>query len=90
MKTAAPKGGGADGDRRTTGPSNSTPHAAAVQVDLPALRARLVLTRARLLERIDDEWEPDRRFPDTAWCKLLADVQMCIMAVDAVASEDGP
>ncbi len=90
MKTAAPKGGGAEGDRRTTGHRSSTTNTAAVQVDLPSLRARLVGARRRLVERIADDFPDDRRFPDTGWSRLLADIQLVIAAVDAVAAEDGP
>ncbi len=93
MKTAAPKGVGADGIGRTTDPSDFTPRAAATQVtipDLPALRDRLVGARRRLVERIADDFPDDRRFPDTGWSRLLADIQLVIAAVDAVAAEDGP
>ncbi len=89
MRTAAPKGGGANGFRRSTGPSNSTPRAAAAQSipDLPAFRARLVAARARLIERIAEDWSDDRRFPDFGWSRLLADIEICIQAVDAVVAE---
>lgn len=90
MKTAAPKGGGADGSTRTTGHRSSTTRTAAKQVDLPALRDRLVGARRRLVERIADDFPDDRRFPDTGWSRLLADIQLVIAAVDAVAAEDGP
>ena len=65
MKRAARFGGGADGDRRQTGPSTSTTRAAAFQVDLPALRERLVGARRCLVGRIADDFPPDRRFPDS-------------------------
>ena len=80
---------GADGSRRTTGHRYPTTHTAAVQVDLPALRTRLVGARRRLVERIADDFQDDRRFPDTGWSRLLADIQLVIAAVDAVAAEDG-
>ena len=89
MKTAAPKGGGANGVRKT-GPDTSTPSAAATQADLPALRERLVAARRRLVERIADDFPDDRRFPDSGWSRLLADIHLVIAAVDAVAAEDGP
>ena len=89
MKTAARKGGG-EGDCRTTGHDTSTTSAAAVQVDLPALRARLVAARRRLVERIADDFPLDRKFPDTGWSRLLADVHLVIAAVDAVMDEAGP
>ncbi len=90
METAAPKGGGANGDRITTGHDTSTTSAAAVQVDLPALRARLVGARRRLVERLADDFPPDRRFPDSGWTRMLADVQGVLRAVDAMMNEDGP
>ena len=82
MKTAAPKGGGANGVRKT-GPDTSTPSAIA------ALRERLVSARRRLVERIADDFPDDRRFPDTGWSRLLADVHLVIAAVDAVMDEAG-
>ena len=88
MQTAAPRGGG-EGDCRTTGHDTSTTSAAAVQVDLPALRARLVGARRRLVERIADDFPADRRFPDTGWSRLLADIQLVIAAVDDVMDEAG-
>ena len=89
METAAPKGGG-EGDCRTTGHDTSTTSAAAVQVDLPALRARLVAARRRLVERLVDDFPADRRFPDSGWTRMLADIQQVIAAVDAMMNEDGP
>ncbi len=66
------------------------PHAS---TDLPALRERLVNARRRLVERLADDFPPDRRFPDSGWTKMLADIQAAIEAVDAVAvaaAEGGP
>ncbi len=71
----------------TTHPLSAT--GAAADVDLPALRLRLVGVRRRLLARLAADWSDDRRFPDSAWTKLLADVHGAIMAVDAVADDDG-
>ncbi len=93
MATAAPRGGSAEGDRRTTEPCNSTPRAAAGQQpipDLPVFRDRLVAARARLVERIADDFPADRRFPDSGWTRLLADIQAAIMAVDDMIAEAGP
>ncbi len=92
MKTAAPKGGGPNGNRNATAKVSFTPSGAAAQVafpDLPSLRTRLVGVRRRLLERLAADWPADRRFPDSAWTKLLADVQGAIQAVDAVVAEGG-
>ena len=89
MKTAARKGGGEDGDRRTTKHRSSTTNVTAVQVDLPALRERLVGARRRLVERLADDFPPDRRFPDSGWTRMLADIEIAIQAVDAVVDENG-
>ena len=91
MATAARGGGGAEKTRKTTGDRSSTTLPAATQPipDLRTLRARLVGARLRLIERIDSDWTDDRRFPDTGWSKMLADVHVAIMAVDAVLAEAG-
>ncbi len=72
----------------TTHPLSAT--GAAGGVDLPPLRDRLLATRARLLEQVANDWEPGRRYPDTSWCRMLADVQGALQAVDAVVEEGGP
>ena len=90
MKTAAPKGGGADGDSKPTGPGTSTTSATAAQADLPAFRDRLLGARRRLVERIADDFPADRRFPDSGWTRMLADIQIAIAAVDDMMAEDGP
>ena len=64
--------------------------APAPPVDLVGLRDRLVGARRRLIERIDADWTDDRRFPDSGWTRMLADVQAAINAVDDVVAEDGP
>ena len=92
MRTAAPKGGGGDGDCRTTQHDNSNTSAAATQEisDLRILRDRLAGARRRLLERLADDFPPDRRFPDSGWTRILADIQAAIMAVDAMMEEARP
>ncbi len=89
MRTAAPKGGGATKLRITAEHCSSTTHAATGQAipDLPAFRARLVAARRRLVERIAEDFPADRRFPDSGWSRLLADIQLVIAAVDAVIAE---
>ena len=92
MQTAAPKGGGGESDRKVAGLPNSTTSAAAVQVThlaLRILRARLVGARRRLIERLVDDYPPDRRFPDSGWTRMLADIHVAIAAVDAVMDEAG-
>ncbi len=64
--------------------------APAPTVDLIDLRDRLRATRARLLEQMANDWEPGRRYPDTSWCRMLADVQGALRAVDDVAAEGEP
>ncbi len=59
-------------------------------VDLVGLRDRLLATRARLLEQVANDWGPGRRYPDTSWCRMLADVQGALQAVDAVVAERAP
>ena len=56
--------------------------------DLAQFRDRLLKARRRLVERIALEYGPERTYPDTAWSRLLADLQLVIAAVDAVAAED--
>ena len=89
MQTAAPKGGGGESDRKVAGLPNSTTSAAAVQVTHLALRDRLVGARRRLIERLVDDYPPDRRFPDSGWTRMLADIHVAIAAVDAVMDEAG-
>ncbi len=55
--------------------------------DLIGLRDRLLEARRRLVERIAEDYPADRRFPDSSWTRMLADIQIAIEAVDAVISE---
>ena len=64
--------------------------AAVNTVDLPAFHVRLVAARLRLIERIAGDWSDDRRFPDSGWTRMLADIQAAIEAVDAVVAEGSP
>ena len=90
------KGAGRRSFDAVTGRSDSTRPCAPNQqcsapaLDLIGLRARLVGARRRLIERIADDWSDERRFPDTGWSRLLADVHLVIAAVDAVMDEGGP
>jgi hypothetical protein len=56
-------------------------------LDLVGLRERLLEARRRLVERIAEDFPADRRFPDSGWSRLLADIQLVIAAVDAVIAE---
>ena len=58
-------------------------------VDLGGLRERLLEARRRLVERIAEDFPADRRFPDSAWTRMLADIQVTIEAVGAVIAEGG-
>ncbi len=76
----------------TLAPKQSLP-APAPPVDLAGLRDRLLEARRRLVERIAEDYPADRRFPDSGWTRMLADIQAAIEAVDAVAvaaAEGGP
>ena len=57
--------------------------------DLIGLRERLLEARRRLVERIAEDFPADRRFPDSGWTRMLADIQAAIGGVDAVVDEDG-
>ncbi len=59
-------------------------------LDLVGLRERLLEARRRLVERIAEDFPADRRFPDSGWTRMLADIQAAIGGVDAVMDEDGP
>ncbi len=65
------------------------PSAPAPTVDLVGLRERLVGARRRLVERLGEDFPPDRRFPDSGWTRMLADIEIAIMAVAEVMDEDG-
>ncbi len=64
--------------------------APAPTVDLVGLRDRLLGARRRLVGRLAEDFPADRRFPDSGWSRLLADIHIAIAAVDAVAAEDRP
>ncbi len=77
----------------TRSPAQAQPRPApapAPTIDLVGLRDRLVAARRRLVERLAEDFPPDRRFPDSAWTRMLADIEIAIMAVDGVMGEDGP
>ncbi len=57
-------------------------------VDLSTFRERLVVSRARLVERIIGEDDPGRALPDTAWVRMAADLHITIMAVDDMIKGD--
>ena len=71
-------------------PNNTYSKPQPAKVNYGTLRNRLCGARRRLVERLNDDFEPDRRFPDTGWSRLLADIHIAIMAVDEVIAEGGP
>ncbi len=77
------------GCTRTPAPKQPRP-APAPTVDLVGLRDRLLGARRRLVGRLAEDFPADRRFPDSGWSRLLADIQLVIAAVDAVAAENRP
>ncbi len=93
MNKNAPAVGAAGGAKRVlveVEANTDSTDSAPPRQDLHAFRARLVAARARLVERIADDFPADRRFPDSGWTRLLADIQAAIAAVDAVVAEGGP
>ncbi len=93
MNKNAPAAGAAEGAKRVlvevTANTDSTDSAPPRQ-DLAAFRARLVAARARLIERIAEDFPADRRFPDSGWTRMLADIQAAIQAVDDIVAERTP
>jgi len=61
---------------------------AGVALPLPAFRERLVVSRARLIERIIGEDDPGRALPDTAWVRMASDLHTLILAVEDMIKED--
>ena len=59
-------------------------------LDLVGVRERLLEARRRLVERLAEDYPADRRFPDSGWTRMLADIQAAIAAVDDVIDEAGP
>jgi len=59
-------------------------------LDLVGLRERLLEARRRLVERVAEDYPADRRFPDSGWTRMLADIHITIMAVDDMIAEAGP
>ncbi len=78
-----------DVSARSTAQKQTRP-APAQALDLVGVRERLLEARRRLVERIAEDFPVDRRFPDSGWSRLLADIHILIAAVDAVAAEDRP
>ncbi len=56
-------------------------------LDLVGLRSRLVGARRRLVEHVAEDFPADRRFPDSGWTRMLADIQAAIAAVDDMIAD---
>ncbi len=57
---------------------------------LAEFREQLVMARARLVERIILEFDPEHTYPSTAWTRMVSDLHTTIMAVDDMIAEAGP
>ncbi len=71
----------------STHPAAQIQHRLAPALDLAALRECLVGARCRLVERLAEDFPADRRFPDSGWTRMLADIEIAIAAVDGVLAE---
>ncbi len=56
--------------------------------DLAQFCDRLKDARRYLVGRIAEDDDPDRKFPDTGWMRILESIQGCLEAVEAVMAED--
>ena len=55
---------------------------------LAEFRDRLKRARRHLVGRIVDDDDPSRNIPDTGWIRILASLQTCLEATEAVMAED--
>ena len=56
--------------------------------DLGQFRDRLKEARRYLVGRIAEDDDPDRKFPDNGWMRILDTIQGSLEAVEAVMAED--
>ncbi len=56
--------------------------------DLAQFRDRLKNARCYLVGRIAEDDDPNRKFPDSGWLRILASLQTCLEATEAVMAED--
>ena len=56
--------------------------------DLAQFRDRLKASRRHLVERLAEEDDDSRTVPDTGWIRILASLQTCLEATEAVMAED--
>ena len=54
---------------------------------LAEFHERLVVARARLVERIIVEYDPAHQYPSTAWTRMVGDLHALIQVVDQMISE---
>ena len=58
--------------------------------DLAEFRDRLKVARRYLVGRIAEDDDPDRKFPDSGWLRILSTLQTSLEAVEAVMAEKEP
>ncbi len=58
--------------------------------DLAQFRDRLKVARRYLVGRIAEDDDPDRKFPDSGWLRILSTLQTSLEAVEAVMAEKEP
>ncbi len=56
--------------------------------DLAPFRDRLKVARRYLAGRVAEDDDPSRKIPDTGWMRILASLQTCLEAVEAIMAED--
>ncbi len=56
--------------------------------DLAQFRDRLKVARRYLAGRVAEDDDPSRKIPDTGWMRILASLQTCLEAVEAIMAED--
>ena len=55
---------------------------------LAQFRDRLKVARRYLVGRIAEDDDPNRKFPDTGWMRILDTIQGCLQAVEEIMAED--
>ena len=59
-----------------------------MSADLAQFRGRLKTARRYLVGRIAEDDDSSRLVPDSGWMRILASLQTCLEAVEAVMAED--
>ncbi len=90
-KTPRPVRGEAGKKSQTTDPQHKDfSRARQTSLSVPALaefRERLVVARARHVERIILEYDPAHQYPGTAWVRMVSDLHTTIMAMTDMIKE---